>query len=67
MVVEIAVDKHTLIADAVTFRFVSIAGIFISHREANIDADCRDLLSENCRSYVQQLRRHTPKIDNGHP
>ena len=27
----------------------------------------RDLLSENCRSYVQQLRRHTPKIDNGHP
>ena len=39
MVVEIAVDKHTLISDAVTFRFVSVAGIFISHREANIDAD----------------------------
>ena len=26
-----------------------------------------NLLSENCRGYVQQLRRHTPEIDNGHP
>ena len=31
MIVKKAVDEHTLVADAVTFRFASIAGIFISH------------------------------------
>ena len=40
MVVKIAVDEHTLIAYAVTFGLVAAAGIFISHREANVDADC---------------------------
>ena len=27
----LAVDEHTLVADAVTFRLAAIAGIFISH------------------------------------
>lgn len=33
MVVKIAIDEHTLIADAVTFRFVFAAGIFVSHSD----------------------------------
>ena len=40
MVVKVAVDEHTLISDAVAFRFAAIPGIFISHREADVDADC---------------------------
>ena len=35
MIVKVVVDEHTLVADA-----VSAAGIFISHREADVDADC---------------------------
>lgn len=31
MIVEKAIDEHTLVADAVTFRLAAIAGIFISH------------------------------------
>ena len=40
MVVKVAVDEHTLIPDAVAFRFTAIPGIFISHREADVDTDC---------------------------
>ena len=39
MIVKKAVDEHTLVADAVTLCLVSAAGIFISHREADVDAD----------------------------
>ena len=39
MIVKIPVYEHTLVTDTVTFCFVSITGIFVSHREANIDAD----------------------------
>ena len=39
MVVKIPVYEHTLVSDTVTFCFVSITGILVSHREANIDAD----------------------------
>ena len=31
MIVKKAIDEHTLVADAVTFRLAAIAGIFISH------------------------------------
>ena len=40
MIVKVAVDEHTLVADAVTLGLASAAGIFISHREADVDADC---------------------------
>ena len=40
MLVKVAVDEHTLVADAVTLSLVAGTGIFISHREADVDADC---------------------------
>lgn len=39
MVVEETVDEHTLIADAVTFRFIPVAGVLICHRKTNVDTD----------------------------
>ena len=39
MIVKIPVDEHTLVSDAVTFYFGAVAGIFVSHREAYVDAD----------------------------
>jgi len=39
MVVKVAVDEHTLVADAVTLCLVPAAVILISHREADVDAD----------------------------
>ena len=40
MVVKVSVDEHTLVAYAVTLSLVAGAGIFISHREADVDTDC---------------------------